>query len=495
MFEFRLLREPFALNPAVREIIFERHLIAGAVMCVLAAVIVLYRWFLAPADGRGRLNMAVVVLMVLAIADFSAASVLVLMGARSTPFLGFSEVVAGVVGCLFGTALTNLLLPSEQLVETLSGRIRESNKELLGVMSERERLRTEASEKLDAYALRLRRLASIVEASPDPIIGINSDGSVWQWGRAAEALFGLGEDEVIGRSATDCLGSGLPALFDEVKRIEREESGSTQSVVDLRVASGELKTLWLSLARLPTAGEGASGWGINLRDISEKQRAEAAMEESLHEKEALLREVHHRVKNNLQLICSLLRLQSREVLDPLSLDMFRKSEERIRSLALVHEKLYQAEALARIPFGEYLHDLTAQIARAADRDGRVRIEHEIVDVLLPVDVAISVGLIVNEIFSFSMKHALTSGSEPCVVRVRLKVDRNTMVITISDSGSSTVGPELLGAPQSLGYRLVKSLSGQLKGGLSWEHNGEAHFVLSLPLGEGAALSHGVEAAA
>lgn len=305
----------------------------------------------------------------------------------------------------------------------------------------------------------------------------------------------LREDEVIGRCATDRAGSSLSMLFEEVQRLEREVPGATQSEIELPLASGEKRILWLSLARLPKPEDVSSGWAISLRDITEKRRAEASIAESLREKEALLKEVHHRVKNNLQLICSLLRLQSKEVIDPSSHEMFRQSEERIRSLALVHEKLYQAEALARIPFGDYLHDLTAQIARAADRDGRVKIEREIEDVLLPVDIATSVGLIVNEIFSFSMKHALTSGSDPCVVRVQLKLDRRTMIITVSDTGSSIVSPDLIGAPQSLGFKLVKSLSGQLKGALSWEHNGEAHFVLSIPLVEAAETSHRVAVAA
>ena len=237
----------------------------------------------------------------------------------------------------------------------------------------------------------------------------------------------------------------------------------------------------MSLSRLPNYGEGLGGWSVNLTDITEKKRLEQKVSESLREKEALVKEVHHRVNNNFQLICSLLRLQSKEVTDLPSLSVFRKSEEQIRSLALVHEKFYRSESLSDIPFGDYLGELSAQLVRAASvESGVVRLESEIDDITFPIDVAISAGLIANELLSYSLKHVRSEGTESDVVKVSLRRIDGSIRLTISDNSRNAEAFEMVSEPTTLSFKLAKSLSVQLKGHLSWESDNGARFILSIP---------------
>jgi two-component sensor histidine kinase/DNA-binding NarL/FixJ family response regulator len=144
------------------------------------------------------------------------------------------------------------------------------------------------------------------------------------------------------------------------------------------------------------------------REIVRRKEAEARMKTSLEEKEVLLKEIHHRVKNNLQVVSSLLYLQSESVGDPEVLDMLKDSQNRIRSMALVHERLYQTEDLARIDFPEYVRDLAAYLVSSYSMDApSVSLRLDADEVVLDVDTAVPCGLIVNELVSNSLKHAFS----------------------------------------------------------------------------------------
>ncbi|NMD30330.1 MAG: PAS domain-containing protein, partial [Chloroflexi bacterium] len=141
----------------------------------------------------------------------------------------------------------------------------------------------------------------------------------------------------------------------------------------------------------------------------ERRRGEESIKGALQEKEVLLREIHHRVKNNLQVISSLLSLQADHVEDPQIVAAFRETQARVRSMSLIHEELYQASNLARVNFSDYLRRLTGYLANAYGVGGRVRIHMDVRDVLLGVDTAIPLGLIVNELVSNALKHAFPDG--------------------------------------------------------------------------------------
>ncbi len=477
------------------DIILARHLVAGFVLGSLAILLAIVRGRVRHAAFSATMDTLALFFAVLATTDLTAAGIVWLLAPEGGPLLGLSKILAALISSAVAVAVLRVLQSSRRKILELGAQILDSHRELTRTVAERERDRSEALARLDAAAINIRRLASVVEASPDPIIGINADGTVWQWGRAAESFFRLNEDEVLGRHAGAHSGSALDVLWREVVRLQSESRTTYQSELELQIAEHERRVVWLSLSQLPDHGKGVGGWAIALRDITEKRRVESAIAHSLQEKEALLKEVHHRVKNNLQLICSLIRLQSKEISDLPSLSMFRKSEERIRSLALVHEKLYRAESLSQIPFGDYVSDLAGQLVRAAAPQGTVRLERTIEDAMLPIDVAISAGLIVNELLSYSIHHALSSAENSRVVRVCLRRSGGRIVLTISDTGTNLGSPEVMTDPHSLAFKLVKSLSGQLRGELRWEHDDEARFVLSIPEQGVEELHHGGAVAA
>ena len=185
---------------------------------------------------------------------------------------------------------------------------------------------------------------------------------------------------------------------------------------------------------------------------------------SLEEKEALLKEVHHRVKNNLQLISSLLNLQAARVSDPAVAALFADSRNRVRAMALVHENLYRAGNFARIAMNSHIHNLCAQLARAYEVQGRgVKLDTQVDDVHLDLNRAVSCGLIVNELVSNALKHAFPNGREGTVtVEFKLSEDKRH-ILTVRDDG--------IGLPpgfeprrcESLGLQLVQDLSQQLHG--------------------------------
>lgn len=196
-------------------------------------------------------------------------------------------------------------------------------------------------------------------------------------------------------------------------------------------------------------------------DVTERRRAEQARDESLREKEALLKEVHHRVKNNLQMVVSLLRLEAARGTQRDLTAVLAEIVGRIRSMALLHENLYRSETLASVDLAAYLRQLLTQVARAHSQfEENVRLELALDSVRVEIDQALPCGLIVNELASNSLKHAFPGGRRG-TVRVRLRHTAPVVRIEIEDDGVGL--PPEFSAEQatSLGLNLVTDLSRQL----------------------------------
>ncbi len=200
-------------------------------------------------------------------------------------------------------------------------------------------------------------------------------------------------------------------------------------------------------------------------DLSERVRADNKLKSSLEEKEILLREIHHRVKNNLQTIMSLLDLQAEYVEDSKILEIFKSSQSRIRSMALIHEWLYKSEDLSKIRADEYLNNLIDYLGSTYQTDeSEVNINTEVTDFLLNLDVAIPCGLIINELVSNSMKHAFNNSKKNKEIRILLQEkDYEQLILAVTDNG---VGfPEIVNIDSldTLGLQLVSMLVKQLGG--------------------------------
>jgi PAS domain S-box-containing protein len=206
-------------------------------------------------------------------------------------------------------------------------------------------------------------------------------------------------------------------------------------------------------------------------DITESKRAEEAvragaeqLKASLEEKDVLLKEIHHRVKNNLQVISSLLKLQATHIEDPAALEMFNESRHRIQTMALVHEKLYQSESFSRVDFGEYARSLSALLASTyRDKAARLALKTEIEEVSLGVDIALPLGLIINELISNSLKYAFPNGGEG---EVRIGINRvgdDQLQLIVADNGIGFPADLDFRKTETLGMQLVLALTGQIGG--------------------------------
>lgn len=209
--------------------------------------------------------------------------------------------------------------------------------------------------------------------------------------------------------------------------------------------------------------------GVHMaRDITERKKVEDQIKLSLHEKEILLREIHHRVKNNMQIISSLMKLSSESIQDKSILNIFDDSRNRIKSMALIHEKLYRSTDLTRIEFAEYIESLAHELYRAHGVDPkRIRLRLSMESVPLSIDTAIPCGLIVNELITNSIKHAFPEEAEGEISISLSEKESGVVEFTISDNGIGIPASIDLSTAKTLGLYIINILvEDQLEGSIT-----------------------------
>ncbi len=215
--------------------------------------------------------------------------------------------------------------------------------------------------------------------------------------------------------------------------------------------------------------------------LAERQRAEARILESLHEKEVLLKEIHHRVKNNLQIVHSLLSLQGRQATDAATVEVLRDSQNRIRSMALIHERLYKSENLADIDFADYLPKLATHLHRSYAVNGRkVSVVVNRASVRLPLDLALPCALIASELISNALKHAFVGRNEGVVCIQMLQSSAGLVELEVSDDGIGMPQEIVANVSPPLGMQLIAGLVRQLEGTLTIERSAGARFTINFP---------------
>ena len=201
----------------------------------------------------------------------------------------------------------------------------------------------------------------------------------------------------------------------------------------------------------------------------------------LDEKELLLKEVHHRVKNNLQVISSLLNLQADYIKDPAALQIFTESRNRVRSMALIHEKLYQSHDLARIDFADYIRSLTSSLlAGYAQKSSQVRISVEIEQMMLGVDAAVPCGLIVNELVTNCFKYAFTNGRPGQIQIAMVRQPGEQLRLSVADDGVGFPKDVDFRNTESLGMQIITTLSEQLEGTVQMSNTAGTEFAICFP---------------
>jgi PAS domain S-box-containing protein len=330
------------------------------------------------------------------------------------------------------------------------------------------------------------RYRAVVETAVDAIITIDERGAVESLNPAAERLFGYPAAELVGKNISLLMPEPYRSehdgyLANYLRTGENKVIGIGREVVGLR-RDGSTFPMELAVSEVPLGGRRLFT-GI-VRDISERKRAEERMQASLREKEVLLKEVHHRVKNNLQVVSSLLNLGARAIRDPAALAVFEESQARVQAMALIHEKLYRAADFTRIDFAEYARSLAAELlAGYRVPSDAVRLTTSGAGVFLTVETAIPCALILNELVSNSLKHAFPGGRRGDI-RVDLRDARGEFLLTVADNGvGMPEGFDVRGAA-SLGLRLVRTLAGQLGGTVEHSGGGGTTFVLRFPVEAG-----------
>lgn len=214
------------------------------------------------------------------------------------------------------------------------------------------------------------------------------------------------------------------------------------------------------------------------REIAKKKKieqelikAQKVLTASLKEKEILLKEIHHRVKNNLQIVNSLMSLQMNHVEDPKILKLFQECQNRIISMSLIHEQLYRSDDLASINLKDYLDLLTDRLRALYDINNKVEIQVELSGDQINLDTLIPISLILNEVISNSFKHAFAGVGAPRI-DVRLEKEEHQYMLTIADNGTSFDVKKFLEESNSLGFELIKALVEQIDGEIELQsHDG------------------------
>ncbi|MCA1959682.1 MAG: hypothetical protein LDL33_02715 [Desulfomonile sp.] len=264
-----------------------------------------------------------------------------------------------------------------------------------------------------------------------------------------ELAMGVGENRLWGRLHFRSLrleaDRAILVLVEDLTLEKKQLMLNQRHQEELRAARNELEQRVEERTReLRAANEQLQ------KEILDRKRAEEHIRASLAEKEALLQEVHHRVKNNLQVVSSLLALQAAHLEDDRMTAILKDSQSRIRSMALIHEQLYQSQDLARIDFYEYLGSLASAIlASYSEKAGSVSLRMRVDRVYLGVGTALTCGLIVNELVSNSLKHAFPGDRKGEICVELHQEDHDTYKLIVSDNGQ--------GLPEGLDYRSSKSL--------------------------------------
>ncbi|MFP4470951.1 MAG: histidine kinase dimerization/phosphoacceptor domain -containing protein [Bacteroidales bacterium] len=224
------------------------------------------------------------------------------------------------------------------------------------------------------------------------------------------------------------------------------------------------------------------------RELEEKEQkrriAEENLKRSLTEKDVLLKEVHHRVKNNMQIISSILKMQERQVDDERLKTVLGESQNRIRTMALIHENLYRNDNLANIQFLNYVKSLAGNLSRSyADKQGMIRFEYDMVDVFLPLDTGIPCGLIINELISNSIKYAF-DGRDQGTIAIKLTRTNehdNEFVLQVSDNGKGISKDFDIENTKSLGMKIVTRLVQQIDGTLKYDFENGTKFIIKFKI--------------
>ncbi len=357
-------------------------------------------------------------------------------------------------------------------------RYTEDEKDILTFISEQVAMAITRRQAEDALQQSEEMFRSVVENAQSGIVIIDQEFRPLYANDEMLRIMGYSREEFVGADFRKYLDEeSLELVADRYQR--RQKGGEVPSRYEFTIIrkDGEKRRVEISSTLMKDSSQNITTL-TQVQDITEQRQAEEQIKSSLHEKEVLLREIHHRVKNNLQIISSLLNLQSQHIEDSKALEMFAESRLRVRSMAMVHEKLYRSEDLSRVDFREYVRSLSYHLFQMYGvTPDKVALEMDIEDVLLDINTAIPCGLLVSELISNALKHAFPEGHSGTVSVSMKPVADGGIELRISDDGVGLESDLDLKNSESFGLQLVDMLTEQLQGTLSIDRNGGTTFAV------------------
>jgi PAS domain S-box-containing protein len=329
------------------------------------------------------------------------------------------------------------------------------------------------AEQLAAFMLHdqsRKAFRAVFDQSPDALLLVGVQGAIAAANARAKELFAPGDEADV-----EGLIEGGASLLQQSLSSHSSESSGTAALVHLpaKGARGPFPAE-VSVSVTPSSITQAAIFAI--RDLTERQRMEAALTRSLREKETLLREVHHRVKNNLQIVASLLGLQSEHVVEPGARMALDETVYRVRAMALVHEQLYATRDLARVGLADYARSLSTSLQHSLGPDAEFQLSAE--EVEIPIDLAVPIGLVLNELLTNALKHGRSEDGR-CRVAIELVGGAETFSLRVRDRGRGF--PARPPSESSLGMQLIHALSRQIRAELRMTTDGGAHTELVVPI--------------
>lgn len=277
-----------------------------------------------------------------------------------------------------------------------------------------------------------------------------------------EEMTGMSREQLIGKKVGELNFYVNPNARKNVLTASQKKESIPRIELEFKKTSGELLSVIMSVDYITLQGEDCAL--AVFFDITSIKRAEEEVQKSLQEKMTLLQEIHHRVKNNLQIISSLLYLQSNSITDPEISELFKESKNRIDSMALIHEKLYCSSELSKINFKEYVNDLAKSLFSSYGISSKnYTVEIESIDFSFPIDCAIVIGLVLNEIISNSLKYSFQKKNNKTICISLSRIDSKSYILAVKDNGFGLQDKYDKKKSSSLGIKLIERLIKQLKG--------------------------------
>jgi len=322
------------------------------------------------------------------------------------------------------------------------------------------------------------RYRMLAETAPDAIITINEESKILFCNPSVEKIFGYSPDELNGKNLTILIPNHLKNLHKTginryIKTGKPNIPWSPYELPGLHKNGNEIP-LEISFSKFNK--NGIIIFTGTIRDITDRKNAQNQMENSLKEKEVLLREIHHRVKNNLQIISSLLSLQAGRLSENNFREFFIKSQNRVKSIAIVHEMLYKNDNISKIIFKNYIDELSGYIAESYNAEN-IKINIIAENIFLDTDIIINLGLIITEIISNSVKHAF-NGVKEGIITIELIKKNDFYSLNVRDNGKGLPDSFDVNKTGTLGMYLISSLVTQIDGNLEIKNNIGTEYLIT-----------------